>query len=111
MKKIIITLLTICPGVCTSLFGQTIPLNGGSISQHQSGGSAPIAYAWESSIDNSKWIPISGASSASYNPRSLTENTFFRRKATAGTQTAYSNTVTISVIYVTNNVNYILTQT
>ena len=128
MKKIIITLLTICPGVCTSLFAQTIPLKGGSISQHQtiilgetpatltssvaaSGGSAPIAYAWESSIDNSKWIPISGASSASYNPRSLTKNTFFRRKATAGTQTAYSNTVTISVIYVTNNVNYILTQT
>ena len=76
MKKIIITLLTICPGVCTSLFAQTIPLKGGSISQHQtiilgetpatltssvaaSGGSAPIAYAWESSIDNSKWIPNS----------------------------------------------------
>lgn len=127
MKKIII-LVAAYLWACSSLFAQIPALKGGFIGPNQticegdtpstltnsvaaSGGTPPITYSWESSIDNSAWTPIIGPLSASYTPGSLTQTRYFRRKAISGAQTAYSNTVAVTVFSVTKNANYILTHT
>jgi len=46
-----------------------------------SGGTGTLSYQWQSSINNGTWIDISGATSAGYNPPTLTATTYFRRRA------------------------------
>jgi RHS repeat-associated protein len=65
-----------------------------------SGGAGPISYQWQSSLnattpDPTNWTNIAGATSATYQPPALSVKTYYRRKATSGTQTVFSNTVTI----------------
>lgn len=60
-----------------------------------SGGSGPITYQWQSKSDDSSWVDIIGATSATYQPPVLTATTLYRRKATSGTKTVYSNTAMI----------------
>lgn len=62
-----------------------------------SGGSGTIIYQWQAKQENVAWTDIPGAMSATYQPPALTAVTFYRRKATSGTETAYSNMVTISI--------------
>jgi hypothetical protein len=78
-----------------------------------SGGAGPITYQWQKSNDNSSWSPIaSGGSSETYMCNSTLDNTtYFRRKATSASKTAYSNTVVVSVMSATNDANYIRTRT
>ncbi|NVO84530.1 T9SS type B sorting domain-containing protein [Hymenobacter terrestris] len=63
------------------------------------GGNGPITYQWESSGDNVTWVPITGATNATYQPVALTVTTSFRRRASsgAGCAPAVSNAVTITV--------------
>ncbi len=63
-----------------------------------SGGTGTFAYQWESSLDNSTWTAIAGATNATYAPGVLAATTYFRRQVTSGAcTTTPSNTVTITV--------------
>ena len=82
-------------------------------SQAASGGSGSISYQWqvlsdggvleqslEGPIDGgsgTSWNNISGATSATYDPPKLYQNTSYRRRAKSGTQTSYSNTINYQV--------------
>ncbi len=56
-----------------------------------------VLYQWQKSVDNSTWTNISRATSTSYSPGPLTVTTYFRRRASRGLETGYSNTVKITV--------------
>ena len=57
-------------------------------------------YQWQRSNNGSSgWTNISGATSTSYNPTtSLTDNRWYRRRVISCGQTAYSNTVKVTVL-------------
>ena len=68
-----------------------------------------LAYQWEFSVDNgASWVPINGATAATYTPGAMTVTTSYRRVSTSTLNssvcTVYSNEV---VITVTNNCNVI----
>ncbi|MBR8534953.1 RHS repeat-associated core domain-containing protein [Carboxylicivirga sediminis] len=71
-----------------------------------SGGSGTIYYQWQRSTNNSTWSNISGATGSSYSPGNLYSKTYFRRKATAGSKTAYSNTITISLLFSPGSISH-----
>jgi len=56
-----------------------------------------ITYLWQSSTDNATWSDISGTNSTTYDiPSGLAPGIYYyRRSATNGLTTAYSNTVTV----------------
>ncbi|AHJ97026.1 T9SS type B sorting domain-containing protein [Hymenobacter swuensis] len=65
-----------------------------------SGGTGTFAYQWESSLDNTTWTAIPGATNPAYAPGPLTATTYFRRRVTSGTgtcATSVSNVVTVRV--------------
>jgi gliding motility-associated-like protein len=61
------------------------------------GGAGIYSYQWQSSTDNVTFTDIAGATSLGYAPGILTETTYFRRQAKDFINTAYSNTITITV--------------
>ncbi len=87
---------TIAPETQTIVAG-TIPAQLTS-TEDASGGIGTPYYQWQSSIDGTNWSPIANATSATYQSQALTQTTYFRRQATAGTQTAYSNEVVVNVV-------------
>jgi len=68
-------------------------------SSSASGGSGNYTYQWQKKPNGGSWSNISGATSTSYSPGSLTTKTYYRRGVidNSGCGTQYSNTVTISV--------------
>ncbi|GEM_PF-817410 len=63
-----------------------------------SGGTGTYLFQWQSSVNNSTWNNISGATSSSYTPATLTVNTWFRRTVTSGDcGTVNSNSVIVTV--------------
>lgn len=79
---------TICYSSSPSLLTTTLAASGGSNS---------FTYTWESSIDNSNWNNISGASGTSYQPPVLTAKTYYRKSVTDLCGSGYTNTVTINI--------------
>ncbi|WP_426061951.1 gliding motility-associated C-terminal domain-containing protein [Hymenobacter sp. B1770] len=65
---------TVCIGSAAAPLTSTAPATGGT---------GTFAYQWESSLDNSTWTAIPGATSADYAPGMLTVSTFFRRRVTS----------------------------
>ena len=63
------------------------------------GGTGAVTYQWESSLDNSAYAPIGGATGPTYAPGALAVTTYFRRRASSGTACApaTSNVVVITV--------------
>ncbi|MVN75014.1 T9SS type B sorting domain-containing protein [Hymenobacter sp. HMF4947] len=63
------------------------------------GGIGAVTYQWESSVDNTTWTAIGGATGPTYAPGQLSTTTYFRRRASSiGTcDPAFSNAVTITV--------------
>jgi gliding motility-associated-like protein len=59
-------------------------------------GTGTLTYSWESSIDNQNFAPV-GVTTENYTPGTLTQTTYYRRKATDDNGSAYSNSVTITV--------------
>ncbi|MBC6989970.1 gliding motility-associated C-terminal domain-containing protein [Hymenobacter sp. BT491] len=80
----------ICSGATPSPFTSVAPATGGT---------GTYAYQWESSVDNTTWTAIPGATNPTYAPGPLTVTTFFRRQASSGggCAPAVSNVVTITV--------------
>ena len=64
------------------------------------GGTLTYTYQWQSSPDNSTWTDIAtGGTAATYNPGTLTSNTYYRRNVTSGTcGTVSSASVLITVM-------------
>src|SRR6056300_1709149 len=64
-----------------------------------SGGTGSYTYEWESSTNSgSTWSAISSSNSTTYDvPSGLTQTTQYRRKVSDGSNTAYSNTLTVTV--------------
>jgi len=61
------------------------------------GGTGQYTYQWEVSTNGTTWSSISGATSTSYLPGSLTTTTKYRRNTINACSSAYTNVVTISV--------------
>jgi hypothetical protein len=61
-------------------------------------GDPTVVYQWQDSTASGTWQNISGATSATYQPPTLTQTTYYRRKATLGAAVDYSNTVTLTLI-------------
>lgn|GEM_PF-1005527 len=61
------------------------------------GGNGTFSYQWESSTDNQNWTTISSATAIDYQPASLNNTTWFRRKVNASGQIATSNVVQVKV--------------
>ena len=60
--------------------------------------SGNYSYQWQSSVDNSTWTNISGATGLSFSPGNLTTTTYFRQAVTnCLPQTQYTNTATVTV--------------
>ena len=80
---------TICYGITpTLLTNATAP----------TGGQGTYSYIWESSLNNTDWSIITGATGATYQPGALTVTTYYRRKVTdPNCGSGYNNTVTITV--------------
>ncbi|WP_421977255.1 DUF6443 domain-containing protein [Roseivirga seohaensis] len=71
--------------------------------QVASGCNGTIVYQWEYSDNNSSWNVISGATSSTYNPPSgLTNDRWYRRKASIDGFIEYSNSVKITIYTAVN---------
>lgn len=63
-----------------------------------SGGDGAWVYSWESKVGAGSWTPIASTNSLTYAvPAGLTETTMYRRAATNGCGTVYSNELTVTV--------------
>jgi|GEM_PF-1839185 len=62
---------TTCLGAVPAILASTVDASGAGI----------VGYRWESSIDETAWEVIDGATDASYAPPAVDQNTFFRRVA------------------------------
>lgn len=63
-----------------------------------SGGSGTLEYQWQISADNATWADISGATTTTYDPTSITATRYYRRNARrAPCAWLNSNVVTVSV--------------
>jgi hypothetical protein len=63
-----------------------------------SGGSGSVSYQWQTSVDNSTWTDIPGATSRQYWPGELTVTHYYRLRYHVDNESALSNTVTVTVI-------------
>ncbi|EAY24439.1 conserved hypothetical protein [Microscilla marina ATCC 23134] len=66
---------TICSGGTPALLTSTTAA---------SGGNGSFTYQWQSSGDGTNFSNVSGATSATYQPPALSQNTYYRRTATSG---------------------------
>jgi len=56
------------------------------------------SYQWQSSVNNTTWSSISGATAQNFQPPALTTTTYYRRSTTCSGITAYTdNTATVNV--------------
>ena len=62
-----------------------------------SGGTGTYTYQWESSVDEISWSSINGATAAVYQPAALSQTTYYRRKVSSESQTAYTNTIQVLI--------------
>ncbi len=62
------------------------------------GGSGPITYKWQKSLDSRIWEDIPNTNSTTYQPPALIETTYYKRLAISGGETKESDVVYIIVI-------------
>jgi hypothetical protein len=80
---------TICNGSIPAVFSSTQDAFGGP--------TTTISYQWQDSTAGGNWTNISGATSSTFQPPSLTADRWYRRKAVNSNQTAFSNLVKVTV--------------
>lgn len=93
--------VTVYPQLTTSVSPTSTSINyntsPGLLTNTRSGGSGTYTYQWQSSIDNSTWTAVSGATAQNYTPGSLTATTYYRVVTTSNGVSVTSNTTTITV--------------
>ena len=62
------------------------------------GGNGSYIYQWQSSIDNTNFTFINGATSSVYDAPSINQTTYYRRVVVSGGCSAISNTITVYVL-------------
>ena len=62
-----------------------------------SGGNGSYTYQWQVSTNNSSWSNISGATSSTYDPSTLTSDRWYRRQVTSCGETKQSASVKVTV--------------
>jgi len=62
------------------------------------GGNGTYIYQWQSSLDNSSFSDISGATGTTYQPGALTQTTYYRKTVINTCKTVYTPSVTITVL-------------
>jgi RHS repeat-associated protein len=79
---------------------QTIPQNSPAGILTMTGsptkGNNTYTYQWQSSIDNTNWNDIAGATSTNYSPGGLSQTTYFRLKIMSFDYTSYTSPVVIN---------------
>ncbi|UOQ75613.1 gliding motility-associated C-terminal domain-containing protein [Hymenobacter sp. 5516J-16] len=81
---------TVCPGATPAPLTSTASAGGGT---------GAFAYQWESSLDNSTWTAVAGATGETFAPGPLTVTTYFRRRVTSGAcGPEYSPSVVLTVL-------------
>jgi RHS repeat-associated protein len=78
------------------------PATGGSCS-------GSFSYQWQSSTNGSTWTAVSGATSLTYSPGTLSATTYYRLQITCGADIEYSNVSTVEVVSV-SDFSYIRTR-
>ncbi|MES2774517.1 MAG: T9SS type A sorting domain-containing protein [Bacteroidota bacterium] len=63
-------------------------------------GSSGVVYQWQDSVAAGSWQTLASANIASYQPAAIMQTTWYRRKATLGLDSVFSNTV--RVIYLSS---------
>jgi RHS repeat-associated protein len=97
---------TISPSNISIVSGKSPGLiSGDDASGGACGGS--YSYQWQNSTDGVHFSTISGATSLTYSPGTLTAATWYRRQVTCGTDAEYSNTCAVSIVSTTADMNYI----
>jgi RHS repeat-associated protein len=61
------------------------------------GGNGIYTYQWQSSPDNSTWTNLSGVTTATYTPGSLTTTTYYRASVTSNGVTLYATSAIVGV--------------
>jgi gliding motility-associated-like protein len=96
-------LVTVQPAVTPGTIGADQTVCAGSVpamltsTAAAGGGAGTYAYQWESSLDNTTWAALAGATSPTCTPGPVAATTYFRRRAVAGTCGAvYSNVVAVT---------------
>ncbi|HTN35714.1 MAG TPA: DUF6443 domain-containing protein, partial [Arachidicoccus sp.] len=87
------------PGVISPT-AQTIAYNTSPGALHctaATGGTNTYVYQWQSSLNNSTWTNVSGATALTYTPGALTAKTYYRVRIIQGSTTVYTNVSTITV--------------
>ena len=78
--------------ICSGTSPATLSSTGSAV------GVGTITYQWQSSPNNSYWSNISAATGSGYNPPSLSQVMYYRRRATDQCSSlSYSNTLTIGI--------------
>ncbi|GAB3635885.1 hypothetical protein GCM10027422_14750 [Hymenobacter arcticus] len=97
--------ITVAPALVAGTIGTSQSLCAGATpapltsTAAASGGTGTFTYQWESSLDNTNWTAIAGATGPAYAPGALTVTTYFRRRVTSGTcDPVYSPSVTLTVL-------------
>ncbi|MDJ0365373.1 gliding motility-associated C-terminal domain-containing protein [Hymenobacter sp. H14-R3] len=81
---------SLCPGATPAPLTSTAAAGGGT---------GTFTYQWESSLDNTTWTAIAGATGAEYAPGALTVTTYFRRRVMSGAcGPEYAPAVTLTVL-------------
>jgi hypothetical protein len=63
-----------------------------------SGGNGIYSYQWQSSLNNSAWVPISTGLTSSYTPQNQTASTYYRLVTTSGSASVTSNTAFVNTM-------------
>ncbi len=62
-----------------------------------SGGTPPLTYSWEQSINGTNWSSVGASNSPAYTSGALTASTYFRRAVTDGVDTVFTNSILVTV--------------
>ncbi len=62
-----------------------------------SGGNGSFTYQWQSSLNGTDYIDISGGNGANYQAGVLSQTTYFRKKVISSCKTGFTNVVTVTV--------------
>lgn len=69
----------------------TTPASGGNCN-------GAYTYQWQGSVDNIAFWNLAGATSQNYQPPALSNTSYYRRKTSCNQETAFTDTLTISII-------------
>ena len=100
-SSVLITVYSHLSSGTISPASQNIPYNTspGQLSGTSAAGGicGSYSYQWQWSSGNGTWTDVSGATGQNYTPGNLTATTYYRRKVVCGSETLYSNVISVGL--------------